>query len=332
MAKKFNIENPSSKRKDGFENERNSGEGIKKVESENFIERTKEIEIEGKPVSLEIFYTAHVTSEDFAGLREKAEEADIVVIEDLGWEKSVLKKFQEVSDGKKKPQDFFHYFGFTPGNYRPFDALLGILDAIYNTKKQIVIVDVPSGHKLEKEYDNIPDLVKELDGKTKEEKIEGFRNYLVENANFQIKRENLIINNLKKLIENEIKNSDKEEKILMILGSFHSRVYIEMKKSYDDVARDYPASPYIFDFVQESKRRAIFEKDISDSLIARAIVQWYFEAFIMTTEKRKQIPIDPGRLHHIMIESLSDDVIDEIISIPAIKKGVEKLHNILSDK
>jgi hypothetical protein len=300
------------------------------IERLSEIDMVEEFEAREAHVSLEIFYTAHLTASDFIGLHEKIEQADIFVPEVFGWAKDVQREFQKVANGEKEPHEFLDYFDLSPERFAQYDAMLGMLEALYKTKKRVAMVDVPTKHAIEGKFYAEPDLIKTLNQKEKKEKIEAFKDYLQHEEDVQTEREGFITDQLKALIAEETeKNNKRDVRVVMFLGSIHSRVFHTMKREGVDVSRDYPVGPYVFNFIQEAKRRAMFGKELPEDLITRAIAQWYLETFILTPEARELTPLEHGQFHRFVIGELSDEEINGIVSIPSIKKGVEKLKETL---
>lgn len=95
-------------------------------------------------VSVDIFFSSHVTHKDMEGLTERFEKADIFIPETVGWDPSLLEDIRSVSEGKR--------------NYWEADSssfVFGLMEMIYKSNKPIAFVDLPFNHPLIKKVEKM---------------------------------------------------------------------------------------------------------------------------------------------------------------------------------
>lgn len=68
----------------------------------------------------------------------------------------------------------------------------------------------------------------------------------------------------------------KKVKILLSLGSFHTRIFQSLKKSGEEVTREFKTMPTYFNFEHEGIRRCLFGGDVDDKLAAKIFLQMLF--------------------------------------------------------
>lgn len=293
----------------------------------------KELQREGSPVSIDIFYTAHLEADDVRGLRERIEAADIFIPENIGWHKGIERDFQGVSDGRVAPETQLKEWGFTKKDYEWYDVALEELRALYDTKKKVVFVDVPEDHELAKQFEDLPRLADTMDTSTPEGKLEAFDDYLRKDAEIQEKREEYIVKHLKKELIGALGGdvgATEHPRIVMFLGSLHSSVYHALKDEYT-ASRQYRELPYVFDFIQEAKRRYRFRKEIDQELLMRGAVQWIAEVFVLPAMKIKRSG-EPGKFHRETIGLLNVEELRAILEQPSLKLSAVKLYDALGTK
>lgn len=236
----------------------------------NEVNKTKE----GPKIEIEIFYGPHITGKDAEGLAEKIKECDVFIPEMFGENKRTLDLLSDFSEGKISPRDYYKKHGIDLGEIEegsePF--LVALVNAIYNTHKLITLLDVPSGHPTYGRHEYLREL--EFNFSMPFEKLVALhRRQGYEFANLQKDREQLILRRLlhfkKELARGaipELRGKD-SVKILLFLGAAHTGIYHELKKRGEAASRQFSHLPYTMS--EEVTRRLLFDKEVSDDLIAK---------------------------------------------------------------
>jgi hypothetical protein len=226
------------------------------------------------PIQIKFYSGPHGTALDAEGIKERLEEADIYIPEFDGWTEEKLEHILNVSSGKQKPSD-----------EKPKNPLLGfewVRDQnLYNTKKPVMIIDVPAeqmtawigeaSHGSNKSFDQCrtfdeaKDLidrrfaeVAEVGGKKREK-------YLLEQ----------LVPKLKEMIKKQPELKQKKEiHILMTLGSAHSAIYYTLKElGGKSVLREFRYDFVGQSFQNELAERHLFGQEINEDLKERALME-----------------------------------------------------------
>lgn len=248
---------------------------------------------EGEPkISYHILYGPHKTPEDFKKLEELFEKADIYIPERLSHDAKIRDWVNKLSQGKMTPEEVLDRSKASKTSH-----LLRQYQIIYNSKKPILFADVPVGHELleaEKESDKLGgdslDLFKSGEFKSALKKI---RDYVIEEADFELKREELIKKNLKEKIKEFISNrpelKEKDEvRVLLTLGAFHTKLYHDLKREGYSASREFTRQPMIYLHSSEAMRRLVFSKDKkpNKTMLARGILDALLTSYyVWTTTK-----------------------------------------------
>lgn len=258
--------------------------GIKIPKTEKEIDKMLEI----RPViSYCIFYSYHVKAKDFQGLKRAFDKADIYVPEMLGWMPKDYREYNELSQGKLTPKKLAQKYK-TDTNSHFFKQY----QIIYKSKKPILCVDVPAGHKLLNMSNKGDELSKEawklfIKGMF-EQAIAKMREHIMCEAAFEMKREEIIKKNLKEQIRNLIKTHPKLKtkhviRVLLSLGAGHTRVYRDLKKEKLLISWHFPHQLQVFDSIAQARRMVMFRKGkkLNKTLIARGIAETLFFSFLI---------------------------------------------------
>lgn len=251
----------------------------KTKEAAAYLQKEANEQQEGPKIEIEIFYSAHVTGKDIEGLAEKIRENDVFVPEFSGEHKALLDILSDLSEGKRSPQELSYGQGAEPEEteegFEPFYAALA--KAIYNTHKFISIFDVPAGHLLYDRLKHVGDHEIQLTMPF-EQLIATRKRQRQEFANLNTEREQLMLRRLmyfkKELGQGAIPHlrGKNPVKILLFLGTAHTRIYHELKKRGETVSRKFPRMPYAVAIDTEVMRHFFFGKEPSDDLLAKDLL------------------------------------------------------------
>ncbi|MFA5830836.1 MAG: hypothetical protein WC878_03340 [Candidatus Paceibacterota bacterium] len=226
------------------------------------------------PVYLKYFSASHETAEDAKDMEREMKEADIFMPEIYGWDSEILAKLRMVSDGKEN----------IPGkNTTDFSKILR--GYFFDTKKQIVIIDVP-----EEEVLDHPDIYPEYEFDTEEMMRSSYEQAAellfqdtVLNAEIDLfhRESHMAAHFAEKIKEAVSMNPDLRKKtsikVLMILGVYHSAIYHEMKKlGGNHVSRNF-SRDLSFGYAGEIARRFAFGKETSKEMKEEALCELLFE-------------------------------------------------------
>ncbi|MEI6316433.1 MAG: hypothetical protein WCO65_01740 [bacterium] len=242
----------------------NSGPKIETApQRESLEEFLKKSGLEHVPkIETTFFFNTHDTKEDGEKVIEflKQGDFDIFAPEAAGWGEFQLDSYKKASNGILNPDDFDNQRALE-GKERIRDHVSeyswAIFQGIYNSKKEILFIDVPeeNNQKLVEVLDNLKldFLIHEI--KLPSMNFEDAKRLVIEavskSSNAQMEREDYILENFYKTIADALKhNPDLQKKanikMLASMGAFHTRLYHEMKKN-NDVARVYDRKmPYVY--------------------------------------------------------------------------------------
>ncbi len=247
-------------------------------------QKEEQVEAEKEPkMNFTIFYSGHVRAGDFDKLKALFEEADIYVPESIGWDKREKELFSRMSAGEIDGETFKEMLS----KFEKDDPVLAEeYKIIYNSHKPIEFLDVPGDnqtHKdtvmaLEGEYDAYLGF---LDGEF-DEAVSEMKGASEKYAIAQQEREkyikSLANSRLKDLVEKNQALKDKIKKggginVLMSIGADHTALASGLKKDWPGgVETKFSDSPFIFDYDAELYRRYMFNKEVGDELVAKALL------------------------------------------------------------
>lgn len=240
------------------------------------LEQTEQKEKEPK-VSYHFSYSPHVTTQDFKNLEKAFEKADIYVPEAYKWGSQSKSLLDKASQGRITIEEIVKLTKKDP-------LFRQKLKIIHNSNKPILLVDI---QKSNKEFIDKMDKTLEMKEKANNLFIQGkfknaiqkLRSYVVNFAKLQLIREKRIKQNLEKQIKAFVKQNpeykgNKEIKVLVSLGSFHTHVYHKMKKEDISVSREFDHTPKVYISLVEAMRRLVFFKEeADDELLARVFIE-----------------------------------------------------------
>lgn len=207
-------------------------------------------------IETQFFFNQHSTIEDGKMVADRLIDKDIFIQENAGWDKERLETWRKVSSGEFTAEQAIEH---EKERGKPLfwpDYFKTIFEKLHGSNKDVLLVDVKSDSEVYQElisffgkespYWNLVDK-----SKSYEETCEYISNISEFESILQTERENEILENLKinllDLLKQKPELKDKENlKILFSMGSFHTRLYHEMKKSGDNVSREFQSNPYTF--------------------------------------------------------------------------------------
>jgi len=226
-------------------------------------------------INLKFFFAAHTKPADWEKLAELIEKADIYAVESWGLEKEQHEEYNRVSLGEVSPSEAESRIGGLDARVRKE------FEAIYNSRKPVVFVDVPAGHPLNEESSAVWKLRKlaidrfksgEFESAAAKERafIEGYRG-------FQEEREEYVRSEIKNLVEKlksdrEFKNKS-EINVLVRFGVAHIGLSRSSYGEGVESAAVFGDLPYVFSFGGEAFRRLSFKGSMPEELLARSLME-----------------------------------------------------------
>lgn len=243
------------------------------------------IEKKEKPkISIDFFFSAHGTREDYERLKELINNADIIIPEQFGNTEKSENDFNLVSEGKINPDSF-------PESLRN-SAQGFLLELIYKTKKPIFLVDIPkeSVSMIEEREEKISQLLNDshkfFQSGEFDKALRFLRLYIELKDKIDKIRDDYIANNILKIsknVEEDIEFKGKDVKILVCLGAMHTDVLYEVSKKNDTLSTKMHTgkeSGIVFSYLGEMYRRERNNKEIDDLIVARALIEEYVQRWI----------------------------------------------------
>jgi len=208
-------------------------------------------------VSVDFEFVNHRKDSDIKGVRTKVEDSDLIIVENIGWDKEALEFFNKVSKGEITKEEI------VGRGYNSYYTQL--LNEISGSNKKIVFADVPKYSNLEIEWytvrENFLDFSKPFTQQLRELYL-SFRMY----ADWQRRRENEVLKMTFKEIKkfkNEQENKLLATNVLVVYGAAHTRLMHILKKDMDS-SFSFPDNKFLFSYEYEAKRRFWFADDDVD--------------------------------------------------------------------
>ena len=224
-------------------------------------------------------FAPHSTAEHAAGLEARIREADIYIPELMGWDNKSLRLFQQVADGKVDYSQAMDRSRGWQGGYGEFREAQ--FNALHKSGVRVALIDIPAGHELEK-YEREEMYQEFAIGDTFDETIANIKEHMQAEAEFTKRREDYMLEQLQPTVQKVIdanpalKQKDKVN-VLLSLGSYHTRVYHEVKRSGVESQRTfYDPRTIVSNSSGEMQRSFAFNKDVSDELAAHVLFESLF--------------------------------------------------------
>lgn len=236
-------------------------------------------------------YAPHWTSEDARLIKEEIGHTDVYCPEMIGYPEEEVELLNRISQGDSKA--FQQLILATDDSWWK-----GVYEAIYNSKKIIQPIDIPEGQKIVSDYKeskirNIRDVsfVHFASGNF-EQAIKLMEDYLREWANYQKKREEVMLINLRKLPQEIVKRypefKEKEKlKVLASLGSAHAHLHYQMKKERIFSRTKFIRMSPIVPIEDELWKKVRFKSDfkLDKKLVARIFIEDFLFKYLENFEK-----------------------------------------------
>lgn len=200
--------------------------------------------------TLDIQFVTHVQSEDVGNFSDNLKQCDIFIPEFIGFTPDNLKYFNNVSSGQISPEKISSDWG---------NGFFGqLLQELRGSKKLVKIIDIPSGHPLEQEYNELIAQGTDFTEAFTDHTISLYHKYQ-KWAAWERKREDLILTNLNNLGYTNIK-------VFMEYGTAHTRLWHLLNKSISQkrLGIQFPEKRFSFLPSDELKRRFWFSEDTVD--------------------------------------------------------------------
>ena len=233
---------------------------------------------EGEPkISYHFFYAPHGTAKDIENLEKAFGEADIYVPEAYAWGPSGKSLLEAVSNGLAPEKALESIWGIKNKSARFHE-----LEILYNSKKPILLADIPATEidliKKDKAGDTIFQQAFQYFAKGElQQALKELRSALVIHAEVDEEREEKIKVNLEKqiktfLVEHPEYSAKKELQILIQLGVLHTNLYHKFKKENLLASREFSQPIIVYLFLGEALRRIRFKKEIDNTLLAKGLM------------------------------------------------------------
>jgi len=236
-------------------------------------------EVEPK-ITVDFFFSAHGSPEDFDRLPAALKNADVYIPEQVGWTKKQEQIINQVSQGKTKLE-------IEPGSIQETEV-----SSLYNTKIPIFFVDIPKGHSLIKKIED--SIIKTQDATKKfyqgnfDKALEIEKKATMDMALAMKEREDFIADKLKKELGiltkkfPQLKNKP-DIRVLIQLGMAHTTVYRKLKAELPFPKMTLGRDAFVFDTSREIIRRLIKnpQEIVDDGLYAKSMMENLVAGFFL---------------------------------------------------
>ncbi|MDA1038513.1 MAG: hypothetical protein O2877_02375 [bacterium] len=224
-------------------------------------------ETEKPPIpEVKFFFSAHGQAEDYEGIQEALQDADIFVVEAHGWSVDDLKHLQEISDGTKVPRHI-------DKKREPRDIIEYEENLLYKSGKRIEIVDIPEGHELDKEDDRTADISEIarffIAQGDLESALAALESAARMNAEYIRRKDEYIKDKLHSLLAT-LSTENPDAKVLVQMGSTHTGISHDLR---NEGAASRVRNNVRFDYKDELVRSYRFGKSPETSLLIKALVE-----------------------------------------------------------
>ena len=185
-------------------------------------------------VEIKFAFTPHMTADDAAVFKKNLKGSDLIFLEGEAYPHKYKEDYQKLALGEMTPKELNQKW--TQGNVLEFEREIDNL--LYNSQKTVFFPDIPAGHEsLEAEK-----LIHQIYLKSYQEFAEGNfekaievrKMWLETAARLQKDREEIIRENIKRIIRGQIKSSEnlqtkKKIKALVSMGEAHTGIFRKLK-------------------------------------------------------------------------------------------------------
>lgn len=248
-------------------------------------------------ISLTIYFSPHATAESLRAMQEKFQRADVYLPEGIGHTEKIRAVYYELAAGTRDPESIVRASPlWTAIPHHEYQKKR--LELIYQSHKPIFFIDLPEDHPLETEW---------YEARKKESEAEynydihtlkeAFKTY----ADIQQKRETYICQRIEAIARSiqtndfntlpEITQEQKQQisvlkkkkvvQFLLEIGAAHTTLFHALKKTGANkpnetaialANRAFNSLPYLYGYRSEIIRRYLFNKEVTDRLIAEMLL------------------------------------------------------------
>lgn len=222
----------------------------------------------------------HNNNQDIDNLYGLIRQHDVIIPEITGWHSSQLRLLEDISQGKANVLDSARRQLRSNGDRH--GHMSNIFENLYRTKKEVLLVDVPSNSGIFKElylHTQVP--VSALMNQDFDKTLRLISSYDKKEAELNHRRDEYIANNictsLAHLIDKNPKLKEKDHvKALILLGSTHGQVYRLLHSNplnEDKIRLIFNPRKQVFNFENELERRHMRGLTITRELVARVFAE-----------------------------------------------------------
>ena len=269
---------------------------------------------------VDILFGPHVKKADQIPARELFESSDVFIPEHPYWNNELKDAYNKVSQGEITVEDGLKLVRkYT--NFPTFEKAQ--LEMVHGSNKPIIFADLnttePEVESMFQSLNSLQEAYIQMLVNEKEfaEAIADLRSAVRDFVKVQKEREGKIAENLEKILDEagkdlpQLKNKQ-EVKILMTLGGAHTGLYHLLRGKNISVKAEFPQMPYLFGFNAELGRRGIFEKEISEGLLAKAVLDGAVKTILRQNVKNL------SRVSTSQIENFTRIVLDKFSESEAV--------------
>lgn len=241
---------------------------------------------EGEPeITIEFFFSPHLTAKDLVGLQERFNLCDVYVSEAAEFKPEEVLLADQIAKGKYRPDALD-----VPPERRT--ALQQENAMLFDSKKALVFIDIPEGNKLHvhsvKFRQQLLVASKAFCYQNFYQALDHAKMAIAENAKYIGGRDDYMADKLSKINlaiakHPELKNKDKI-RVLVVLGSAHA----DLPNKIDSRFRVESSSSGKSDLLDELTIKKIRNQEFSDELVAKAL----FEAILRQVMHREFLLIN----------------------------------------
>ena len=223
-------------------------------------------------VSYHFFLSGHGKKQDFEGLGEAIEQADVFIPEVPGWHYKSLVKLRNIANGKEKRllKQPIHQSFSAQQTARVFGEVETIPRLIASTGKRIEIIDLPE-RQFQEPYSQVARslffALEQFD--SVEELVDHFVYAKALEAKLQLTRELHMMKSLQKLFGRQ----EQPLEVLIALGAQHTYITRQLKRHGEKVKRTFYPSSFTYSYRDELTRSLIYGKPFSSDTVQRAIAE-----------------------------------------------------------
>lgn len=279
----------------------------------------QELREQPQSVTVELFYSAHSTPEDFFGIEIAFQRADIYVPEITSLTEEGANKMRRIAAGEEKPKKAGAPIEEMTTVHEFEQALL------YDSQKPLFFADTPKGHEVDAMYDEInkkvDNAVSELTfGKNKDEILAAVEEVIRYNAEIIAMRDAYIAARLTDLTKNigayfpELADK-KNVRILVQIGSSH----VTIGKRMGDVADTVESrgmSPFPKMHVDELAKDLLLTGELDTEKLPAALMEMTirreYRDLLQTIGSERVKEEFIYRIVERIVEHMPDDIIEEL--------------------